>query len=62
MKIQEDKMIEASKKIGSKGFMPHKRFASVNSRDPPEIESAGSIKKMESPSKQNLMSQTMTAG
>jgi hypothetical protein len=51
MKIQEDKMIEASKKIGSKGFMPHKRFASVNSRDPPEIESAGSIKKMESPSK-----------
>lgn len=63
MKIQEDKVYEASQKVGSKGFMPHKRFASVaNNREPDIVESAGSMKKMESPSKSNLMSQTMTNG
>ena len=62
-KIQEDKVYEASQKIGQKNFMPHKRFQSVpNNREPEIAESQGSMKKMESPSKQNLMSQTMSNG
>jgi len=48
MKMQNDKMLEASMKIGAKGFSgvpPHKRFASMNNREPEIVESQTSMKR-----------------